>query len=262
VTPGQTVATSKERYRLTGRGLKTRWFTVFDAELEGGGAVVVKALGFPRGPHAERFVELALTLTQVSSPHVVQVLDAGFHEGTAFVVEEVAREGEAQNTVLPERSRGAHPGHEPFGGLGGYGVLRGLALAVDAVSGALRVPAISPMRALQRERLRHTEDGVKLSVLSPSIFPVLPPEPDWTWAELSVLAPEVARREKADPRDDVFALCALALEQPLVTDELSARALISGDLAVDIADPVLRRGLSMNRALRFASAAELAAALR
>ena len=268
VAPGRMLG----RYRvesLLGRGGMGSVYVATDTEL--GRAVALKVISaeYAHDPELNaRFRREAEVLASLDSPHVIAIFDHGVADGTPYLVTQLVRGGDLEALV---RSRGPLPSDLAVG------TVAQLAGALDDAhrAGVLHRD-IKPGNVL----LRDPDDRPLYAYLCD--FGIAQPEtgsrhtrPGDLVGTVAYLAPELSAGEPASPASDVYALGCLLWYA--VTGwppyEGAIAALLQAhqsapvpQLGADVADAarinaVLRVAMAKDPRERFASAADLAAAL-
>ena len=250
-----------------GRGGMGHVYQALDRQL--GRRVAVKLLHDERSdPSAtERFVREARSAASLEHPHACRLYELGEHQGQTFLVMELL-EGE----LLSERlQRGALPLAE---------AMEVLLPLMDAVSALHRAGLIH--RDLKPSNVFLTAQGVKL--LDFGLARHTRPEaavtaPSLTMAgavagTLRYMAPEQVTGDPVDERTDVFALGVMFYEMLTGHIPFNAETNVDwlnavlkedpqplGQPGLEQVEPVIRRALERRSADRYASVAEMSAAL-
>lgn len=268
VAPGRMLG----RYRiesLLGRGGMGSVYVARDTEL--GRAVALKVISAEYAEDAElssRFRREAEVLASLDSPHVIAIFDHGVSDGTPYLVTQLVRGGDLEALV---RARGPLPAELAVP------VVAQVAGALDDAhrAGVLHRD-IKPGNVL----LRDPDDRPLFAYLCD--FGIAQPatgdrhtRPGDLVGTVAYLAPELSAGEPASPASDVYALgCLLwyaVAGWPPYEGSIAAlleahRSAPVPQLGDDVADAarinaVLRIAMAKDPRQRFASAADLAAAL-
>lgn len=197
------------RYRVLdklGKGAHGVVYSAYDPQLDR--RVAIKLLGRTEGA-ADRILQEARMLAQLSHPNIVSVFEVGAHEGDVFVAMEYVQgstlgqwlSGEPRTPVqivevIAHAAEGLAHAHE-------HGIVhRDFKPANVMIDEGGRVRVMDFGLARVSDRMLETSHDES------------PPEPDGTWSSgtPAYMAPEQHRGEALDGRSDQYALCLTAWE--------------------------------------------------